>query len=180
MTGRPRPRRPLPAPRPPLPRRPRSRVRHRRRGRWHHDHHHGAAGRPVGGCHPPEGVTRCDIVDQPGCLDPVSGLTRVTVPELEAFLATDFATGRRDRLSHRSGPGPRFGSQGRPGTVPGFGHRGDHRSMDRRSRLHRGGGAKFAAVTAELAGFAPRVIPGVSLPSCSTARCSPHPRSPTM
>src|SRR3990170_4309153 len=38
----------------------------------------------------PEGVTRCDLVDQPGCLDPVSGLTRVTVPELEAFLATDF------------------------------------------------------------------------------------------
>ncbi|HUG74696.1 MAG TPA: protein translocase subunit SecD [Acidimicrobiia bacterium] len=41
----------------------------------------------------PEGVTWCDEVDQPGCVDRQSGLTVSPVPELEAFLATDFATG---------------------------------------------------------------------------------------
>lgn len=41
----------------------------------------------------PDGVTWCDEVDQPGCVDRQSGLTVQPVPELDAFLATDFATG---------------------------------------------------------------------------------------
>ena len=41
----------------------------------------------------PEGVTWCDDVDQPGCVDRQSGLTVSPVPGLEAFLATDFTTG---------------------------------------------------------------------------------------
>jgi preprotein translocase subunit SecD len=48
---------------------------------------------PTEGVVLPEGVTWCDEVDQPGCVDPESGLTLDPVPELEAFLSTDFASG---------------------------------------------------------------------------------------
>ncbi len=41
----------------------------------------------------PEGITWCDEVDQPGCVDATSGLTLNPDPDLEAWLATDFATG---------------------------------------------------------------------------------------
>lgn len=41
----------------------------------------------------PEGITWCDEVEQPGCVDPTTGLTPDPDPELDAFLATDFATG---------------------------------------------------------------------------------------
>jgi preprotein translocase subunit SecD len=44
---------------------------------------------PKAGVILPDGVTWCDEVDQPGCVDPATGLTPHPVAELEAFLATE-------------------------------------------------------------------------------------------
>jgi preprotein translocase subunit SecD len=48
---------------------------------------------PTEGIVLPDGVTWCDEVEQPGCVDRASGLTPDPDPDLEAFLASDFATG---------------------------------------------------------------------------------------
>jgi preprotein translocase subunit SecD len=48
---------------------------------------------PTEGVVLPEGVTWCDEDPSLGCVDPETGLTRIPVPDKEAFLATDFATG---------------------------------------------------------------------------------------
>ncbi|MEK7252074.1 MAG: protein translocase subunit SecD [Actinomycetota bacterium] len=103
----------------------------------------------------PEGVTRCDIVDQPGCLDPVSGLTRVTVPGLEAFLATDFATG--GGIAYHTGPARVLGSdlKGAQAQFQGSATGAITGQWIVVLDFTEEGGAKFAAVTAELAGFAP-------------------------
>ncbi|MBI5158168.1 MAG: protein translocase subunit SecD [Acidimicrobiia bacterium] len=97
----------------------------------------------------PEGVTRCDVVDQPGCLDPDTGITVVPVPTLEAFLSTP------DGIVYHTGPARVLGSdlEGAQaqfqGTTTGSLTGQWLVALD----FTESGGEKFAEVTAELAGF---------------------------
>lgn len=115
---------------------------------------------PTEGVILPEGISWCDEVDQPGCVDPETGLTVEPDPRLEAFLATDFAE-RGGIVYHLAparllgadldGASAQFQTTGRGGGL-GIGGGGVGEwivLLDFNSQ----GGDKFAAVTAELASF---------------------------
>jgi len=96
----------------------------------------------------PEGVTRCDLVEQPGCLDPDTGITVVPVPNLEAFLST------ADGIVYHTGPARVLGSdlEGAQAQFQGTANSLSGQWIVALSFTD-SGGDKFAEVTAELAGF---------------------------
>jgi len=109
----------------------------------------------------PEGITWCDEVDQPGCVDPETGLTPNPDPDLDAFLATDFVDegGIVYHLapaallgSDLDGASAQFQQSGGGGGGLGVGGGGAGEwivLLDFNSE----GGRKFAETTAELAGY---------------------------
>ena len=102
----------------------------------------------------PEGITWCDEVDQPGCVDPVTGLTPNPDPDLPAWLATDFATGG---IAYETGPARIVGSD-LTGAQAQFTPNSAGSITGRWVVLLEftvEGGARFTEVTKELAAFAP-------------------------
>jgi preprotein translocase subunit SecD len=97
----------------------------------------------------PDGVTRCDLVDQPGCVDPDTGLTRVPVIELEAYLAT------ADGIVYHTGPARVLGSdlQGAQARFQGTSSGSVTGQWLVALDFTADGGDKFAQTTKELAGF---------------------------
>ena len=97
----------------------------------------------------PEGVTRCDLVDQPGCLDPDTGITVVPVPTLEAFLST------ADGIVYHTGPARVLGSdlEGAQAQFQGTATGSLAGQWIVALSFTDSGGDKFAEVTAQLAGF---------------------------
>jgi preprotein translocase subunit SecD len=97
----------------------------------------------------PEGVTRCDLVDQPGCVDPDTGITLVPVPTLEAFLST------ADGIVYHTGPARVLGSdlEGAQAQFQGTATGSLTGQWIVALNFTDSGGDKFAEVTAELAGF---------------------------
>ena len=106
----------------------------------------------------PEGVTWCDEVDQPGCVDPETGLTLNPDPDLDAFLATDFS--EDGGIIYHLAPAALLGSdldgasaqfqQTGGGSHLGGGGPGEWIVL---LDFNSEGADKFAETTAELAGF---------------------------
>ena len=102
----------------------------------------------------PEGVTWCDEVEQPGCVDPKTGLTPDPDPDLEAFLATDFATG--GGIVYHAGPARVLGSdlEGAQAQFQGSASGSVTGQWLVVLDFTAEGGDKFTEVTKELASFA--------------------------
>ncbi len=101
----------------------------------------------------PEGITWCDEVDQPGCVDPTTGLTQTPDPDKEAWLATDFATG--GGIVYHTGPARIVGAdlrgaQAQFQSTSSGGLTGQWLVV---LEFTDPGGARFTAVTKELAAF---------------------------
>ncbi|HEX5631500.1 MAG TPA: hypothetical protein VFY15_07555, partial [Acidimicrobiia bacterium] len=101
----------------------------------------------------PEGITWCDEVDQPGCVDATTGLTLRPDPDKEAWLATDFATG--GGIVYHTGPARIVGAdlrgaQAQFQSTSAGGLTGQWLVV---LEFTEPGGARFTAVTKELAAF---------------------------
>lgn len=101
----------------------------------------------------PEGITWCDEVDQPGCVDPTTGLTPNPDPAKQAWLATDFATG--GGIVYHTGPARIVGAdlrgaQAQFQSTSSGGLTGQWLVV---LEFTEPGGARFTAVTKELAAF---------------------------
>jgi preprotein translocase subunit SecD len=111
---------------------------------------------PTEGIVLPEGVTWCDDVEQPGCVDRQSGLTLDPDPELEAFIAADLTGGG---IVYHLAPARVLGSDlegARAEFLPSGGVGGSVTSqwvvtLDFNSV----GAVRFQEVTRELAAFGP-------------------------
>jgi preprotein translocase subunit SecD len=112
---------------------------------------------PTEGIVLPEGVTWCDEVEQPGCVDRETGLTVDPDPDLEAFMTTDFATA--GGIVYHVAPARVVGADlrgARSEFIGGGGVGGPLTSqwvvaLD----FNAEGAVKFQEVTRELAGFTP-------------------------
>lgn len=96
----------------------------------------------------PEGVTRCDLVDQPGCVDRETGLTVDPVPTLDAFLASEAG------VMYHTAPARILGSdlESAQAQFQGTGSTSLGQWLVA-LQFTSEGGDKFAAVTKELAAF---------------------------
>jgi preprotein translocase subunit SecD len=112
---------------------------------------------PTAGIVLPEGVTWCDDVEQPGCVDRESGLTPDPDPELEAFLAADTVTG--GGIVYRLAPARVLGAdlEGARAEFLGSGGVGGPVTSQWVVTLDFSsvGAVRFQEVTRELASFAP-------------------------
>lgn len=109
---------------------------------------------PTAGIVLPEGVTWCDEVEQPGCVDRQSGLTIDPDPDLEAFLSSELDTGG---LVYHLAPAGVLGADldGARAQFLGSGGVGGPITSQWVVSLdfNRGGATKFQTVTRELARY---------------------------
>jgi preprotein translocase subunit SecD len=99
----------------------------------------------------PEGVTWCDEVDQPGCVDVTTGLTPNPHPDLDALLATDFQTG--GGIMYHTGPARILGSDLKGAQAQFQGTSSIAGEWIVVLEFTDDGGVRFTEVTKELAGF---------------------------
>ena len=99
----------------------------------------------------PAGVTWCDEVDQPGCVDVTTGLTPNPDPDLDAYLAADFQTG--GGIMYHTGPARILGSDLKGAQAQFQGTSSVAGEWIVLLEFTETGGERFTQVTKELAAF---------------------------